>query len=556
MTAWLTPMVSDAEARRRALEPGSSFIVQAPAGSGKTTLLVQRLLALLATAEQPEEVVAITFTRKAAAEMRQRVIGALQQAALGNPPAAAHEAETFRLATAAIKRDRAKGWNLLQSSGRLKVDTIDALNLWLAERLPLLSGAIAGLELVDDARSLFRQAARLCLGQLPDSGATGASLRRLLDTFDNKADQLERLLITLLPRRDRWLHHLTPGEGDLELRTRLEAGLQALVERELETARQVLQQQGAQGWLVFLNHAGEHATKGALTQWTEHAQLPEPRGDCLAEWRSLTELFLTKTGAWRKQVDKSIGFPTTEPSIKADFKDLLAELASNTVVLATLNNIRGLPEPRYDDSEWQALLDFRQVAIATATELQLVFRQRGQCDFVELALLAQRALGDLENPSDLLLALDHRIRHLLIDEFQDTSYGQFELLKKLTAGWDGSDGRTLFLVGDPMQSIYRFRDADMSLFLKVRDAGLGSLLPESLVLRQNFRSQAGLINWVNSAMAPLMPPQDDLARGAAAFVPSDAVRGANEGPQLRWLDTADPIAEVKEAVGILATELA
>jgi ATP-dependent helicase/nuclease subunit A len=549
-------MISDAEARRRALEPGSSFIVQAPAGSGKTTLLVQRLLALLATAEQPEEVVAITFTRKAAAEMRQRVIAALQQAALGSGPAAeGHETKTFQLATAVLERDRAMGWNLLQSSGRLRVDTIDALNLWLAERLPLLSGAIAGLELVDDARGLFRQAARLCLSQLPDSSATGTSLRRLLDTFDNKAGQLERLLITLLPRRDRWLHHLAPGQDDAQLRTHLEAGLRALVEQDLAAARQVLQQHGAEDWLVFLNHASKYATKDALTQWTEQAELPEPRGDQLPLWRCLTELFLTQKGEWRKKIDKSIGFPTAAPGIKADFKGLLEELASNDAVLEALNDIRGLPEPRYDDTEWQALLDFRQVAIATATELQLVFRQRGQCDFVELAGLAQRALGDLEQPSDLLLALDHRIRHLLVDEFQDTSHGQFELLKKLTAGWDGNDGRTLFLVGDPMQSIYRFRDADMSLFLKVRDAGLGNLLPQSLVLRRNFRSQAGLIDWVNKAMAPLMPPQDDLGRGAAAFVPSEAARSGSQGPQLRWLETANPAAEVNEVVGILGTEL-
>ena len=69
-------------------------------------------------------------------------------------------------------------------------------------------------------------------------------------------------------------------------------------------------------------------------------------------------------------------------------------------------------------------------------------------------------------PTDLLLSLDVRIKHILVDEFQDTSISQWELLERLTAGWQPGDGRTLFVVGDPMQSIYRFREAEVGLFLQ------------------------------------------------------------------------------------------
>src|SRR6187399_261141 len=98
--------VADAAERARALNPRQSFIVQAPAGSGKTELLIQRYLALLATVQQPEQVVAITFTRKAAAEMRRRVLRALRAAAESSPSAEAHERTAFELALTVVARDR------------------------------------------------------------------------------------------------------------------------------------------------------------------------------------------------------------------------------------------------------------------------------------------------------------------------------------------------------------------------------------------------------------------------------------------------------------------
>lgn len=547
--------MSDSAARRRALNPNLSFIVQAPAGSGKTTLLVQRLLALLARAEQPEEIVAITFTRKAAAEMRQRVMEALQRVANGDTATQPHERLTFELAAAALKQDRTLRWNLLANGSRLRVDTIDALNLWLAERLPMLSGGVAGLELVDDARNLHRQAARLCLDQLHDEDALGRSLRRLLITFDNKAEQLENLLVTLLPRRDRWLRHLEPGQAATELRVHLETGLKSLVERELIRTRQIVSARGGQAWLPLLNHAVQHAKKGWLAECVELTELPAASADLLNQWRAVTEPFLKADGNWRKRVDASIGFPPGHAEAKADFKTLLDSLQGDAELLASLQAIRGLPDPCYDENEWQTLLDLRQVAIHAVTQLKVIFQQRRQCDFVELAEFAQRALGELEQPSDLLLALDHRLRHVLVDEFQDTSHGQFELLKKLTVGWTDNDGRTLFLVGDPMQSIYRFRDADMSLFLRAKARGLGALRLESLVLRRNFRSQGGLVNWVNRTMTPLMPADDDLGQGAAAFVASDGVRADAGTPELHWLADADPTLEVEAAGRILAAEL-
>src|SRR3990167_9039112 len=108
----VSPHIPDLVARRRALDPAQSFIVQAPAGSGKTELLIQRYLLLLAHVDHPEEVVAVTFTKKAAGEMRERVLAALAAAQAGKIPASGHEKLTLELATAALLRDTQAGWRV------------------------------------------------------------------------------------------------------------------------------------------------------------------------------------------------------------------------------------------------------------------------------------------------------------------------------------------------------------------------------------------------------------------------------------------------------------
>src|SRR5208282_4364485 len=105
-------------------------------------------------------------------------------------------------------------------------------------------------------------------------------------------------------------------------------------------------------------------------------------------------------------------------------------------------------------------------------------------------------------------------------EFQDTSYEQFALLQALTAGWERGDGRTLFVVGDPMQSIYQFREAEVGLFLRARDHGVGAITLEPLQLRRNFRSRAALIDWVNEHFTQLFSKDDDPRLAAIRFLSS------------------------------------
>ncbi len=165
-----------------------------------------------------------------------------------------------------------------------------------------------------------------------------------------------------------------------------------------------------------------------------------------------------------------------------------------------------------------------------AAELKAAFAERKAADYPEFAAAARQSLGTDDEPTDTALALDARLRHILVDEFQDTSEAQVQLLERLTAGWEPDDGRTVFLVGDPMQSIYRFRNAEVGLFLDVRDRGLGSraVTLEPLTLRVNFRSTRPLVAWVNQCFARVLPERDDVLRGAVQFAESVAAPGARD----------------------------
>src|SRR5690606_11724167 len=134
-----------------------------------------------------------------------------------------------------------------------------------------------------------------------------------------------------------------------------------------------------------------------------------------------------------------------------------------------------VPPAEFTDTQWCVLGAQLMTLKLAVAQLHLRFAETREVDFIEIAQRAVHALGSADDPGELLLKLDASIRHLLIDEFQDTSLTQIHLLATLTAGWQPDDGRTLFLVGDPMQSIYRFRKAEVGLFLQAAEQGVGEI---------------------------------------------------------------------------------
>jgi ATP-dependent helicase/nuclease subunit A len=443
--------IIDQDARDAALDAGRSFIVQAPAGSGKTELLVRRFLNLLQRVEKPEEILAITFTRKAAAEMRKRVLENLPNGA--------------------------------EIAHRLRIQTIDALCVSLTRNMPVLASFGAQPGIVEDAGELYLLAASRVIAELSPPA------ERLLAHLDNDVGFATRLVANLLASRDRWLRRT----GVAPTRAELEAALLHENNRLLARAR---------------------------------ALYPDAS-------QELARYFLTKEGEWKKK-------PAAPPN-------LIAIPGLQDALWALYN----APPAEYSAERWQALEAILALLKPAVAHLKIAFAEKNSCDFVEFAHGALRALGSVDDPSDLLLQLDQRISHILVDEFQDTSVSQFELLEMLTAGWQAGDGRTLFLVGDPMQSIYRFREAEVSLFLQSKHSGVGSVALEPLTLRTNFRSQENLVAWFNDAFARVLPPEADEASGAIPYSPAAPKHPPLDGPATQWHCFYDRIAEANEVVSIV-----
>jgi ATP-dependent exoDNAse (exonuclease V) beta subunit len=550
----------DQAARERALDVATSFLVQAPAGSGKTELLIQRYLALLARVDEPEQVVALTFTRKAAGEMRERVLKALVEARDQVPVARPYAQLTRALALEVLRRDADRGWAIVEHASRLSMLTFDALAFSLARQAPLSAGLGPWPGYLDDAAPLHRSAAE---GAIADAAAGDAQWLALLRHVDNNAMRAAELVAGLLERRDQWLRQVAGTPADA-----LRAGLERALRDEIEEVLGVTRGAFPPGVAAEIERCAVHAAE-VLAQSEEHAGFAQALRDCVARgglpaasidalphWRTLARFLMVRDGShFKRSVETCDGFLAVgkhdgareRRARKEAMKSLCSALEHTPGLARALAAAARLPDPAIGDNAWRVVEATLAILVQAAAKLTTVFAAEGNVDFVQGNLAALAALGDDQSPSDLLLRLDARVQHLLVDEFQDTSFTQLRLLERLTEGWQPGDGRTLFAVGDPMQSIYRFREAEVGLFVAAQASGtIGSLPVETLRLRRNFRSQANVVDWTNAAFSQVLGQVNDPARGAVAFEAAVAAHEAREGvhPTLDVCATADEEASV------------
>ena len=544
----MTASVTDQEARKEALNIKASHIVQAPAGSGKTELLIQRYLKLLGHVEKPERILAMTFTRKAAGEMKNRVLDALKRARNATPPEEAHEKTTWDIARQALQHSEGQEWRILDNPQRLKIQTIDSFCASLVKQTPLLSGMGSLLEIEENSGDLYRETAHQILERVEEDSSIGLAVRAILKRLDNSKSRFLDRIVQLINKRDQWMISFFENADEYRSREDQERILSELVESILRECHDHI----PASLMAELSQLARYSGNNIAATDPDHPLaclenlqgFPGPSAKQLNLWKALVSMLLTTEGKPRKKPNKSTGFPPGKDEIAQDMKDRMQEtldrLNEQSNLVELLSKVKILPNPRLSDEEWEFLENMLELLPEIDGTLRKTFTERGKIDFAEIALSSKKALGHEMAPSDLLLKLDSKLDHILVDEFQDTSFKQIALLKLLTEGWEPDKGHTLFLVGDPMQSIYRFRDAEVGLFVQAKKNGLGNIPLINLQLLTNFRSQKHIVDWVNQCFSGILPETDDPDRGAIAYTQCTATQGGNVEPGVALHPATNP----------------
>jgi ATP-dependent helicase/nuclease subunit A len=461
----------DQEARDFAVDPGNHVVLEASAGTGKTRVLVDRFVRLLDAGVDPRHILAITFTRKAAAEMRDRVLATLA--------ARARADQSFRTKWTALA-DRVAD---------IQVSTIDAFCFSLLREFPLEAGVDPGFEIADETEMarFSAEALDLTFRKIRGLIASDPDVRLLL--AEKPAGVLRDTLGALIDRR----HILLPA-------------VNAYVSRHvhLTTAEAV-----AEAWIDDIRAIfAAPAARPILADGPAGA----PEFDRLAlNLRNLDVLQNAPPAAVRqfevRLRDYFVRESRTARSMAAQkFKGFFGAADAKKRHDAAIKTLAPVLLPAFDrfDAGVNGLLARglrRVLAIATETYEGLL-EEHALLDFASMLDRAVRLLSHQEEFARSRLKLQSRYHHVLVDEFQDTSRQQWRLIELLIEAWsegESDEPTSIFVVGDRKQSIYRFRQAEVALLDEAARrifALRGRAVTRSI--QHSFRAVPELLSFVNA----------------------------------------------------------
>ena len=498
----------DTEARRAAVDPTENVVLEASAGTGKTRVLVDRYVNLLRAGVDPRNILAMTFTRKAAAEMRERIVRALGEAAAHSP------------------EDEARWRQLRDRLNDIAISTIDAFCLSLLREFPLEADLDPGFDVADETEvprlveESLDDALRICRARA--RGDEGIAL--LFAHLGEK--RLRAGLAALLERR--------------AVAERVLGRVTSLGPRDLTAAQAC--RQGAERLAAELR-----AIPGGLPAFLESGPVHHPRYARLAAdigrlacaapgesgaldpaaFRGVLERlrahFFTKAGTPRKRAPGE--YPADAHAGPAARRTHWALVAGAAPGLAdAMKAFRRDVNAILSRAVWQV---FR----IAADRYRRTLEARGVLDFGELLIRARQLVGNMDEFARSRYLLEARYHHVLVDEFQDTSRAQWELVSLLVRAWGEGLGLasdaplppSIFVVGDRKQSIYGFRDADAGV-LDDAAAEIGALRPGGSPLRaisHSFRSVPGLLGFANDLFRAIASESPDR-RDAFGYGDRDA----------------------------------
>lgn len=513
--------VEAAEFTRAACDPRHSVVVEACAGSGKTWLLVARMLRLLLAGAQAPELLAITFTRKAAQEMRERLMELLHELALASAEQAAAllrergvaESEMARLLPLA----RSLYERILSSEQSLSIDTFHSWFARLLKIAPLASGVPHGYTLTEKNGELLDEAYRRFMQRVGQDD--GAQIKAaLLDLYELVGDfNARQLLDAFIDKRAEWWaatqhDRAAEEEGENGIATPLRWLEQLCGDDARRDARLTLWETPAlcariSQIAVLLGQGGAANKTRAVAIESALSSAPS-----LEAFEALYSQFVDDKDKPRKNGKvKSLVAAISQHVGLADEAALAAFEDEFNAVGASLRALQGRSKEKLVMQLNRAVFRAGQAYLDCYQEVKA---EQRVLDFADLEWQAYRLLNDEASAAYLQTRLDARYRHILLDEFQDTNPLQWSIVRSWLRAYGGDAAQpSVFVVGDPKQSIYRFRRAEPRVFVAAREL-LRAQGAAILRANQTRRNASAVVDVLNDAFViggnPLFARQTTL----------------------------------------------